>query len=622
MGADELKDVINDLLIPPGISGEDLVDFATFVESPEYLGLPGVYAWWLENLSGRLNADTSRLIFRGSTGAGKTTAMNLAALYKLYILFSSGPDVVQTLQLLPGTPIYFLYFSVSMAQAKKSGFGQLRNFIDGSRWFSTHYPRRKDIDSSIQFSNGFSIDYASTASHQIGLNVWGFILDEANFRKANGEGSREEFEEVITLANKLETRLAQRFLRQGHENFFAGYVSSASYETAFIQDKGEEYKDDPHAIVLDPVLYKVDPARYSVNRFEVFTGFGELGPTIVTDENHKLRLEEQLTHLGLLPDAQARLFEEVPLELKDRFKSNIYLALQDICGRPTALRGSFVTNYEIIREAYIQTPAASPLLQDEIIVSNKDNTAIESIVAPDAFEHPEYAHTLFLDLSTQGDYGSLSCVRYDGEFAGVKHHTHVFTLAIIPPAFPAATDITKIQNFIIFLAGIINIAAFGSDNYQSAQLRQNISKALDLPDIRTSLDSTDLPHLAWLSACASHRFHMRHYERLDREIREAVHNIKKRRVEKRKDSSDDQFQSCVGAFFLSDTVASTGVVFNGGRANIVGANAAGRLLAAAGYTPSFKRPTAETYRRKAVLEQRRQTKIATKLDDMLNIINK
>ena len=575
-------------VLSDSLSVKKVVDFKTFVTDPEYLGLSGVYPWWFDNITSRLNYKTSRAVFRGSTGAGKSTLMNLVLLYKIYLLFSKGSDVTKTLGLMRNTPVYCLYFSVSMTQAKRSGFQQMRGFIDGSKWFSENFPRDKSIDSSIRFPNDFYIEYASGEQHQISLNVWGFILDEANFRKtgASGEGSTADFDEVYHLASQLENRLAQRFLRNGVENFFAGYISSASYETSFIQDKGDDYKDSPTAIVLDPVLYKVDPKRYTSNRFEVFFGFGEVSPCVVKDEAHKQSIIKSLSSFELTKDKIDTLFEEVPLELKKQFDENIYLAIQNICGRPTALRGSFITNYDLIKESYVSR-APTPFSQDSVTVSNKVDLSIQDLISVDTygFEESWKPHSIFMDISLNGDYGSLSCVRFDGLYGGVKYHSHVFTLEIIPPAFPAATDLSKVQNFIIWLAQYINLVSFGSDQFQSSGIRQEITKALDLPDVRVSLDSTDVPHLSWLSACASHRFRMKFYERLDKEIREAVHDLKRRRVVKRKGSSDDQFQSVVGAFYLSDTLGSTSATVPE-RINVVGASKAQQLMRSVGFSSS------------------------------------
>lgn len=92
---------------------------------------------------------------------------------------------------------------------------------------------------------------------------------------------------------------------------------------------------------------------------------------------------------------------------------------------------------------------------------------------------------------------------------------------------------------------------------------------------------------------------MKKYDRQDREITEAIHDLKRRRVVKRKGSSDDQFQTLVGAFYLSDTVGSSGGVLPE-RMNVVGANSANKVLSSLGYHTGFQQDS------KLVLERARQ----------------
>lgn len=581
---DDLRKLLDDL-ITPATAG--VVGFREFVESPRYLGIFGVYDYWFSELEDRVGGYLTHMVLRGSTGAGKSTAMNLVLLYKIYLLFSKGRDVYKTLGLMSGSPIYILYFSLSMTAAKRSGFQQLRNFIDGSEWFKNNYPIKQDVESSIRFlGTGLSIEFASKETHATGLNVWAFILDEANFRKEGGSGAIAEFSEVFLLAEQLETRLQQRFMRGGEGKYFAGYISSASYASSFIQEKGDDLMGKDYALVLDPVLYKVDPSRYSTNRFDVFFGDDKITPAIVKDAEHRAQLAKLV---GCTPDKEHLFFDSVPLELQDRFEKNIYNAIQGICGHSTALKGSFVPNYEIVKNAYINgyERPQTPLLQSHITVGNQDGNQIADIVDWSAFENPDAPHSAFLDLSIQNDPGSLTVVRSDGEDAsGNKMHTHVFTLEIIPPNAPAMTDISKIQNFIIDLGNHINLAAFGSDQFQSGQLRQEVTKALDLPDIRLSIDATDRPHLNWLSALVSGRFRMLYYQRLDNEIKESIHDLKRHKVIKRANSTDDQFQSLVGAFFLSDTVGSSGQQLPDTRYNMSSVSTIEKFQRLAGYNPS------------------------------------
>lgn len=572
------------------------VDFKTFVTSDKYMGVTNIYPFWMRELAD-FGPNISSLLLTGSLGGGKSTLANLALCYRLYLLFLHG-DVARYFHMVPGSPISFLYFSVSMSIAKKSGFQQLRNFIDQSRWFKENYPRNKKVDSSILFSNNVSVDYASNEQHAIGRNVAGFILDEANFRKGVGEGVAEEYSEVSRLAQQLEDRQFSRFAEGGVLKSFSCYVSSASFSSSFIDTKKAEIEKDPHGKVITAVAYKITPEKYSGKTFEVFCGHGQLSPCIVQSSTHK----KSLIAATKLPASMARkLFETPPLELKSQFQKNIYLAIQNHCGRSTAMRGTFITNYDIVRKSY-DGSLPSPFLQDSIILSNLDDVRISSIIDWSRFESPDAPHSLYLDLSLTGDPGSLCCVRYDGtDKAGLKHHTHVFTLRLDPPEYPAMIRISKVEDFVLEFAEHVNLAAFGSDQFQSAMIRQNISSALSLPDIRLSLDSSDVPHLLWLAAMVDKRFRMRYYEDVDLEIREAVHDVKRHKVVKRDGTHDDQFQTLVGAFYLSDTVGSTAGSLDdllGPSVNLVGKNAFSRMLDKMGMSSVLNRGAVRVYAEK------------------------
>ena len=79
---------------------------------------------------------------------------------------------------------------------------------------------------------------------------------------------------------------------------------------------------------------------------------------------------------------------------------------------------------------------------------------------------------------------------------------------------------------------------------------------------------------------------MQYYERLDQEIREAVHDNKKHKVVKREGSSDDQFQTLVSAAALSDYFSvKEGSLsdLEDARLNLSSARSIERLLGSLGY---------------------------------------
>lgn len=565
----------------------DALTFREFVCSPDYLGKSSIYEYWLREM-GALG-EVNELILDGSLGTGKSLLGAVYMVYRICKLFMRGRTPQEQFGLDPDTDIYIMYFSVSLVQAKRSGFNYLFSLVDECKWFRDNCPRDANLSSEVAFANKVHIIYASGEQHQIGLNVWGFILDEANFRSGVGTGSEEQYAGVYALCEQLLDRQYSRFLRAGKLDSLAIFISSASYETSFIEHRKALARGEESAAVITSVKYKVTPERYSAEMFEVFCGYGNVEPCIVQDDAHKRGL---LAACGHNYETGAYLFEQVPVTLYRQFQGSIYLALQNHCGRATGLKGTFITNMQVLLGAYTNT-APSPFNVDDVVISNRDSNALADFYNVEA-ETPEQRrrpHSLFLDLATNVDFGSLSCVRYDGQAQdGKRMHTHVWTIGFRPPEYPASTMISKVKDFIVWLSGRVNVAALGSDQYQSMQLRQDIAAMLGLPDTRISVDSSDKPHLHWLNALIDKRFAMRRYERLDREIKEAQHDTKRQRVVKRKNSTDDQFQSVVAAFFISDTIvaaSSSGIslsdVYNGGKLNIVGGNSVEAMLRKLGY---------------------------------------
>lgn len=514
---------------------------------------------------------------------------NMLICYYLYRVFSHG-DLYSYYGIMRGTPIYILYFSVNLKTAERSGFKQLRVMLDNAPWFLKNMPRDKSVDSSIRFGNGLNIEFASGESHAIGLSVVGTILDEANFRKGVGSGLMSEFSEVQQLAQQLEDRLKSRFSRDGGTRMLSlmVYISSASYASSFIEEKMLELATVSYGRVVRAVQYKICPQNYSPEFFEVFCGYNQVLPCIVKDAAHKATLVKSIGRSALECESY---FERVPVDFLSQFKKNIYLAIQNHCGRSTVAQGAFITNYEVVLEAYdAEVLAERPVSQDSIVVSNQDDIAISSIFDFDSYVYADRPHSLTLDLSLTGDHGSLCCVRCDGQDAnGRGIHTEVFNLDIVPPQFPGMLHISKVEDFLLWLAEHIHVVAFSTDAFQSEQLRQNVCAQLGITNIRLSLDSSDIPALLWLGLLVDGRAKMQYLERQDREIREAVHEVSKHRVVKRSGSTDDQFQAMCGAFFLSETVGARELDLSsvvGSRVNLCGEGPIRRMLLSCGYDVS------------------------------------
>lgn len=569
-------------LLEEALDLSEPVSFREYCTSPDFCGDASIYERWLEDFS-TTDIHTTEILIDGAIGSGKSFSAAYYFSYRVYLLFRNG-DPCKRYSLKPGSPIYCIYFSTNMTSAKRGGYKYLQAAFKDCKWFKNNMPVDNSIESVIRFpSRNFEILAASSDSHAIGLNVWGFILDEANFKEGVGSGNEEEYQEVTRIYEQLEHRLASRFATPEGTEGLAMLISSASYQSSFTESRKELIKDRKNAKVFTAVTYEVKPWQFSKEKFEVFIGAGALEPCIIDSPEQK---EQLLKDSGILGTGNEKFFFAYPPEsIRTQFEENINLALQNHCGIPTNVKGRFMSNIRVLIKSYdpnLQTIFVS----DDLVASTDDDTELIEYLVVDRIVHAERPHSLFLDLSVQGDAGALCCFRYDGIVDGLKRHTKVFSLHILPPKAPAQTRITKVCNLVVALSEYLNIVAFGSDQYQSTALRQEVQAELALEDIRVSIDSTDIPHGIWLRALTDGRITQYKEPKLEKEAREAVHDYKRHRVIKADKSSDDCFQANVGAFYLSDVVASSDADISdlyGPRLNLVGRNSMLKIQRLCGY---------------------------------------
>lgn len=561
------------------------VSFREFVCGKDYCDDSDIYQFWVDEEK-KIPKKCSELIIDGSLGGGKSTFSAYYTAYRVYIWFLNG-DPRKELGIAQNSDLYGFYFSVSLKMAEKSGFKLLYNVFKNCKWFKENMPMNTELKSSIQFpAQRFQIDYASAETHQTGLNVIIFILDEANFRGGVGTGVAQEYEEVTFLYSQLLDRLVTRFGRpDGTVDALAMLISSASYQSAFAEQRRAAVENDPNAHHIRAVGYKIKPQNYSKETFTVFSGTATQEPRIVKSEEQKQQIIQALGMEGT--GLAEKYFLQVPVSIKRFFETNINLALQNHCGVPTQIKGRFLQDINILRMNYFQDEP-DIFSQNIISLSNGDDIQLADYLILQNIMYPERPHSLFLDLSITGDSGGFSCFRFDGEKDNVRYHTHVFTLEIVPPPPPHQTRISKYRQFMSEFAQIVNVVAFGTDQFQSTGLRQDVHADLGLTDTRLSIDSSDLPHLQWVRGLVEKATRMRQIPKLELEVIEAEHDLKRRRVVKKKGSTDDLFQSAVGAYWLSDTVGpQAGDISNlTDSINLVGAQSYKRVLKKLGYKVS------------------------------------
>lgn len=527
------------------------VSFEEFIRSRDFCDNKEFLQWWIDKLTECNNMN--EIIVDGSLGSGKTYSIAHYLAYRFYCLLVQGSmNIQKTVGLAEKSPLYIPFFSTTLTTALRSGFQYLYNVFKSNNWFRKYCPIDTTVVTEIRlYAAQTTIYHASSFSHQISLNIPMFILDESNFRKGVGLGMVEEYREVEEIYTQLLDRQLSRFATPEGVRSCAFLISSASYQSSFLERRIKETEGNSFTKRLTAVQYKIRPENYSKEMFLVFTGGSTLDPKI---------LENREEGEALLQRAKIPLEDfdhyviEVPTSLKKQYEHKLIRALQNHSGVPVQVEGRFLKDLKYLKASY--TNSEPPVLRrDKIEASTGDNTRLIDNVIIANLINVERPHALYLDASLTGDSAGLVLTRYDGEVAGRKVFTQIFALEIIPPDFPYKTELAKIRDFVLELSEYVYIAAFGSDQYQSEMLRQEIARALRIKNIRLSLDSSDVPYLHWLSSLIDKTYSKKYHETLEREAQEAEHDYKRHRVVKKNGSSDNMLQADVGSLFLCSTEA-------------------------------------------------------------------
>lgn len=547
-----------------------------------------IYDFWIDVATEFIDSQKNELIITGSLGTGKTMAANLIWTYKTYDLFSY-KDRNAYLGLPSLQDVYNIYFNISRTQAARTGYSQLRAIIDESEWFFKYAPRDKSIDSALAFFNRkFTMLSGSALSHQIGMTIWSFILDEADFYAKNGVGFDENYDKVTGLYQQLLDRRTSRFKKYGKDVSFSILVSSASYQSSFVDKRIEEAIDDPTCMIIKAVAYKMKPkGTYSDETFCVFVGHEMIDPEIVKDSQILNRLikglkdkgvDKKLTleqNLALINPKFRELFELVPVDLRSAYDRNLPLALMNHSGLYTARVGKLFQSLTLLTQSYNPT-LKHPFSKMKLEASTGNDIQLKEYLYLQYTDYRERPHAIHIDQSVSGDNTGVSMARYDGivNIDGVnrKKYTQVFSVEIVPPPSPFQIKISKVRDFILFLKqeAKFNIIIVTTDQYQSTQMRQDLEAEIGETTkiAHLSIDKNDDPYLVWMGLLLDGD--MTHYknEVIEKQAGEEIHYRDKKKCDHPKGGAHDVLQSLVGSIYNLVTFQEIDQEFSEGDYNL------------------------------------------------------
>lgn len=573
------------------IQVREIVPIEKWVESEYYVGpdVVNIYDYWKDFVrdifrSDRTNENKiSQVILSGALGIGKSTVAELIMLRKLYEM-SCWKNINSMFGLMAKTSIIFLYFSVNKTQAERTGFGEIRSWIDSSPYFREKFPRNQRLKEALVFPESLMFIYGSGSQHSIGMSVIGTILDEANFR-GTGDAAHSgagDAGKAGDLYSGILNRAASRFVLEGGVNHSLNIlISSSTFESSFTESQIVKCKNDPHTLIANPSQWEVKPKKFSSKRFWVCKGSELLEPYIAesVEDVSRFRLAEGLKRCGSdessggfedikgevekLPPHMADKFIAVPEDLRLNFTTNILKSLQDLAGVSIGSFGKLFTSVTVYRDC-IDERMFHPFIQESVTVATGDPIEISSFLKRGIkFRHPERPRYMHIDQSTTTDCTGISSVYIEEiyEEGGVRK-TKIgvdFMLRIVPPKPPKKIAIYKIRNFVLYLNKVMGIK-FGKvtyDIFNSEESRQILEEA-GINVGYQSVDRTDKAYLDMVTLMYENRLLLYDYNPFKRELFNLLHDRAHRKVDhpKTNDTADPDSGSGVGSVGTKDVADS------------------------------------------------------------------
>lgn len=580
----------------------ECVSIEKFLESEYYIGpeFVRIYDYWKDELTDLFNRGCSEWIVTGSLRSGKTSAAIIAVIRKLYelsimIKMNSQNDRLHENKFLAsvGGSIYMIYLSVSYRQAVLTGFGQLQSLLDEIPYFKEEFPRDNKINSILKFPSNVSIFAGSGGMHTIGTNLFGAILDEANFHHQAGSGEI-AYHKIFSLYEDVIIRRKATFMQDGKDIGLSILATSSDTMTSFSEKRIEMCQGDKNVKITHAVVYRTKPVgTFSAEEFIVFKGTEIIDPCIINDFNTLISVlreiniefkgsgEDLYSNYELLPfDVKESYFITVPIDFKKEFERDCVIALRKIAGVSTCAKTSFFKSVEAFNKN-IYDDLVHPFHSEVFSLSTGDNYRIEDFFRPGlikSFElNPEAERSVHIDLSVTGDsVGLAMCyvsdeVKFTSSFnrdivvekavnteviqadiSAMPIVTVEFMLKIKTPKHPHEIPLRRIREFFMYLSRVYDITfkKITFDQYQSRESIQYFTDAGIESDI-LSVDKNDIPHINLKNMLIENRIRMYNYSEFKSEWFSLIHDNIKKKVDHPSGGSKDVSDAVVGAVWNS-----------------------------------------------------------------------
>ena len=505
------------------------VSVEEFVEHPAYLGSDALYPAITEALveltnpeqpgckhRARLWTPHSEAVLTGGIGCGKSTLAVYAIAYQLYVL-SCFREPHALFELDPASEIVFAFQNRTERLARAVDYDRFRAMVAGSPYFRRRFAFDPKVRSELRFPNRVVVKPAAgNGEALIGQNVFGGVIDEVNFMEVVARSARSadgaDYDQAMALYLSIARRRSSRFLRHGRLPGLLCLVSSRRYPGQFTDRKEAERRrqlaeDGRTSIYLfDKRVWEVKPeGTYSGATFRVFAGDEARQPRVLLPGED-------------VPEADAHLVIEVPVEHRHEFEADAVNALRDLAGVSAMAAHPFFTDREAVADCFGR---ARPVLDRD----DCDFEATKLRYYPDSFESPKLIRWCHLDLSLTGDATGV-VVGHVPEFVRVRRgdqHELMprirvdLVLRVLPPrGGEVRFDMIRTLLYALRDRGM-NIRFVTADSYQSADTLQQLRMKRFVPGLQ-SVDRDPRPYQVLKAAIYDGRLELPHHDVLHREL--------------------------------------------------------------------------------------------------------
>lgn len=416
---------------------------------------------------------------------GLNPATVLAQLLVSYSLKKSSEVLLEPLLAILETSPFFEKVHTRESMAKKEADFARMNNIDRIYW-TTASPT-----SQIQLSNGANIKTASSPSSLLGLSVVSGVLSELAFFRDAGKSD----EYIMRVFNDLKARVDNRM----KGNYFGRTLLDSSPNT--LDSPIDDYivnhaHNDPTNYIVQGSVWKWAPEEYDTSRmFAVYTGGKGQVPRILFDDKERAEFSPEKVI-------------DVPVQLSQFFKDDIYKSLKDLAGIPSGSADSLIYDYEKIERIF---DARLRNIYTHIAARSEDNpkgliwNQVASLFFKDKagrkefWYKPHLPRCIAVDQSLAHDVSCIAAVHVERIPESDEHMFVVdFTIPIAPMG--GRINLDAIKFFIEDLRNLGNmyISHVSFDQFQSESSIQYL-KAVNFETEKLSVDSTTDPYFNLVS---------------------------------------------------------------------------------------------------------------------------